>query len=226
MPKHFKENAHTLMGTMTFSLPIGIIVLLIFYWIAPEIAFLLPSPHREALQPRINVHTFSVREVLMAACGIVLGAWTHVLWDSFTHRTGWIVERVPLLGQTLLGTGMSSYVALQYLSSVLGLCLLAYIYGRWMNAIGSRVWVWQRPSWRFYLWLVVLGGCFTAATIESHAVHAIASFYFLHGRHFAVIFITSFVRKVLVALCVVSICCKAARFRWTRGSGGSAISSD
>ena len=211
MPNHFKENAHTLLGTILFSLPVGIIVLLIFYWIAPAVVFLLPSPHREALQPRIKVPAFSLREVLIAISGIALGAATHVLWDSFTHRTGWIVERVALLRQTPFGTRIPVYMALQYLSSVLGFCLLLYVYDRWMKAAGFRPWIWSRPSWRSCLWLAVLGGSLIAAIIESHTVHAITGLYLLHSRRFVLILLTSFVRNVLIALCVVSVGAKAAQ---------------
>jgi hypothetical protein len=210
MPEHFKRNSHTLLGTFSSALPVGIFVLLIFYWIAPQVAFLLPSPHREVLQPKIKAPG-SLVEFLMAASGIALGAETHVLWDSFTHKTGWAVERVPLLRELLWGNRIPVYLALEYLSSVIGLCILLYVYDRWMKAEGFQRWMWQRPSWRFYLWLVVFVGCFVAAIIESHTVHAIASSYFLHSRHFALVFLTSFVRNMLIALCTVSIGTKVLR---------------
>ena len=85
MPAHYTEHAHTWLGALTFALPVGIIALLIFYWAEPSIIFLLPSPHREAFQSRIHVPAATLPEVLTAACGIVLGAETHVLWDSLTH---------------------------------------------------------------------------------------------------------------------------------------------
>jgi len=208
VPGDFKDHAHTLQGTISFSLPLGIILLLIFYWLAPEIVFLLPSPHREALQPLSKPPAFSISEAGLAVCGIVLGAATHVLWDSFTHSRGWIVERVPLLQQIIPGSRMPVHLALQFLSTLLGLCLLLYFYDRWLHAAGFAPWVWQKPSWRFYLWTAVLGVCFVASVIESHAIHAIANYYWQHSRHFGLILITSFVRNLLIALCVVSVATK------------------
>lgn len=207
MPESYKEHAHTFLGAFSFSLPVGIIALIIFYWIAPEAAFLLPSPHREALQQRLKVPA-SLPEALMAACGIVLGAETHVLWDSFTHKMGAAVQRVPFLRDDLFGSRIPIYLALQYLSSVVGLCILVYVYSRWIKTAGFRAWKWQSPSWRFYLWLVILVGCFVEAIAESDTVHAITSLYFLQSRHFAFIFIISFVRNVLAALCALSISVK------------------
>jgi Domain of unknown function (DUF4184) len=207
MPDGYKENAHTFSGVFSFCLPVGIIALFLFYWIAPEITFLLPSPHREVLQPRIKVPA-SLRQVLMAIFGIILGAETHVLWDSFTHGTGWVVRQVPLLGEPLWGGRIPVYLALQYLSTVLGIVILLYAYDRWLKQLGIGWWVWQEPSWRFYLWLVVLGGCFVAAMIKSDTVRAIVNLYFLTSRHFALILITSCVSYVLAAVCVLSICVK------------------
>src|SRR5277367_5096090 len=70
MPEHFKQNSHTLLGTFSSSLPVGI---------------LLPSPHRDALQSRLKPPPASIQQALLAALGIVIGAWSHVLWDSCTH---------------------------------------------------------------------------------------------------------------------------------------------
>ena len=71
-------------------------------------------------------------EWAFAAPAILLGVWTHLLWDSFTHRDGWIVHRIPALGAPLVigyyhGT---VYHALQYLSSVVGLCVVVLWYDR------------------------------------------------------------------------------------------------
>ncbi len=214
MPDHYKENAHTWLGAVVFGLPVGILVLLIFYWVAPEIAFLLPSPHREALAAEIKTPPASLRRAVMAICGIVLGAETHVLWDSFTHQTGWLVERTPFLREPLWGDRLPVYFALQILSSVFGVCLLLYLYDRWIRAGGEQPWMWQGPSWRFCVWLAVLSGCFVEAMTESHAVHAIASFHFLQSsRHFGLIFVTSLIRNVLLASCAVAIFAKFHRFR-------------
>ena len=69
---------------------------------------------------------------VLAAPAILLGVWTHLLWDSFTHKDGWIVHRVAALRAPFsLGTYDGSvYHALQYLSSVIGLSVLVLWYDR------------------------------------------------------------------------------------------------
>jgi hypothetical protein len=205
MPEHFRQNSHTLLGTFYSSLPVGIFVWLIFCWLAAPTAFLLPAPNREAVGPQPRRRLTSVHQALGVVSGILLGAWSHVLWDSFTHERGWIVRHTPLLQRAFFGNMLPVYKALQYLSSIFGLCVLLYAYNRWIKASGFQVWIWRRPSWRFYLWFAVGVSCFVAAAIEGHGITAVADLYFLHRRHLAFDFFTIFVRNILIALCAVSI---------------------
>ena len=71
-------------------------------------------------------------EWAFAAPAILLGVWSHLLWDSFTHRDGWMVQRVEALSAPVVIGPYDGTVfhALQYLSSVLGLCVLVLWYGR------------------------------------------------------------------------------------------------
>jgi len=70
--------------------------------------------------------------MVLAAPAILLGVWTHLLWDSFTHGDGWMVHRVAALSAPLVIGPYDGTVfhALQYLSSVIGLCVLAVWYAR------------------------------------------------------------------------------------------------
>lgn len=205
MPDYYKENAHALVTGLLASVPAGIVILLIFYWVAAEIVFLLPSPHREALQREMKAPTISVRSALLAVCGIVIGAETHVAWDSFTHKDGWMVERVAFLHEPIWR--IHPYFILQVLSSIAGMWILLYVYDRWAMGEGFRAWTWREESagrWRELLWFAVLSGCLVAAIIESRTVQSIVSFDFLKGRHFGLVLITSFIRDFLVALCAAA----------------------
>jgi len=205
MPEHFKQNSHTLLGTFSSSLPVGIFFWLIFYWLAAPAVFLLPSPHRDALQSKLKPAQVSIQQALVVALGIVFGAWSHVLWDSCTHAKGWVVRQTPLLRDPLFGNAILGYQVVQYLSTILGLCVLLYAYDKWMKASGFRLWTWRGFCWRCHLWLGVVVTCLVAAIIESHTIHAIASASFLYNRHFGFVFLTGFARDMLIALCTVSI---------------------
>jgi fumarate reductase subunit C len=223
LPEHFKQVSHTLLGTFSSSLPAGIFVWLIFCWLAAPAVFLLPDPHREAIWSQRTPRLATVQQALGVTSGILIGAWSHVLWDSFTHERGWFVKHALLLQRPFFGTLMPAYKALQYLSSVFGLCVVLYAYNKWMNASGLRLWMWRRPSWRFYLWLGVTAICLVAAAIQAHAINAIASLYFLHRADPAFEFFTTFVRNILVALCAVSISAKLLGSGKTRGRQPSTL---
>jgi hypothetical protein len=204
VPDHFRQNAHTLLGGLLFSVPAGIAVLLIFYWLAPELAFLLPSPHREALGRRIARPALSVRTAWLAVCGIAIGAETHVALDSFAHSNGWMVEHIRFLRQPIIR--VHPYFALQLLSTVAGIAILLYVYDRWAMTEGFRVWTLREFSWRSLLWAGVFIGCLVPAIIESHTLRDIATF--PSSRRFTVILTTSFIQNLLMAVCVVALCIK------------------
>jgi|ERR1700674_312020 len=74
-------------------------------------------------------------EWALAPLSIILGVWTHLLWDSFTHNDGWMVRRLAVLSAPVTFGAYSGTVChvLQYLSSVVGLAAMA-------------VWYWRRPT--------------------------------------------------------------------------------
>jgi hypothetical protein len=202
MPDHFRQSAHSFLGIFSASLPAGLVIVLIVYWIAPEIAILFPSPHREALQSKIKTLSWSPRQAFTVACGIVVGATTHVVWDSLTHENGWF-EQAYLFQRPLLGIPL--YFGLQILSSAIGFSFLLYCYDRWAIEEGFRLWTWRGPTSRFFLWSLVLVVCVVLAAIESHTVQAITTLSFRRSRHFALILTTSFVRDFLIVLCLIAI---------------------
>jgi hypothetical protein len=211
MPEHFRNHSHTLLGTFSTSLPLGILVWLVFYWLAPSAVYLLPSPHREAIAPELKPRLASIPQALGVALAILIGAWSHVLWDSFTHSRGWIVRHVPLLQRRLFGSGIPAYKGLQYLSSALGLCVLLYAYNKWLKASGYQLWIWRKPGWRVYLWFAIVAICLIAAAIEGHAIAALKYIYSYHSGNPAILFVTSFVRDFLLAFCVVAIAAKLSK---------------
>ncbi len=130
-------EAHTLLGSFTFCLPAGL-VLLLFWEVALRrpVVLLLPAPHRHAawaaLQ-RAPLHT--PRWLARAVLSVLVGAWSHVAWDLFTHDNPGVIARLPVLDDVVvraLGHSLRLFSALQYASSVAGLVLLAGAYARWL----------------------------------------------------------------------------------------------
>jgi hypothetical protein len=122
---------HTFVGSFTICLVLGYLMLLAIYLLRRPLTALLSARARwlclAALAP-----FRSPLEWLLASVSIVIGVWTHLAWDSFTHLDGWMVHRVAILSAPVTFGSYSGTVChvLQYLSSVLGLAALAWWYRR------------------------------------------------------------------------------------------------
>jgi multisubunit Na+/H+ antiporter MnhB subunit len=90
------------------------------------------------------------------------------------------------------------------------------VYNKWIKTSGHQLWIWRKPGWRVYLWVGVLVLCLVAAAIEGHAITAFKYAYFYHTGNPAILFVTSFVRDFLIALCSVAIAAKTLGFSSSR----------
>jgi hypothetical protein len=129
---HLMLDTHTLSGALWLDVPIGMLVLLLGFLFRKPLTVLL-SPRARALCLQSLEHFRSQPlHWVFALFGILVGTWTHLLWDSFTHDNGWIVRRVAALSAPITFgsyTGTLCHV-LQYVSSVAGLLILAIWYRR------------------------------------------------------------------------------------------------
>ena len=125
-------ETHTFSGSFWVDIPIGMVVLLFgFLFRRPLVALLRPRARALCLQAMEHFKDQPLHWVL-APLGILVGTWTHVLWDSFTHDNGWMVRRVAVLSAPItLGdyTGSLCHV-LQYVSSLAGLLIMTIWYLR------------------------------------------------------------------------------------------------
>lgn len=72
---------------------------------------------------------------LFAALAIIVGIWSHLLWDSFTHLDGWFVHRISALSAPVQIGPFTEPVChvLQYVSSAFGLLVMV-------------IWYWRLPA--------------------------------------------------------------------------------
>ena len=119
-------DTHTLAGVLWLDVPIGMAVLLFgFVFRRPLTALLSPRARTLCLQ---SVQHFRDQPLhwVWAPFAIILGAWTHLLWDSVTHDNGWVVRRVSALSAPISLGGYTGSVChvMQYASSIAGLLIL------------------------------------------------------------------------------------------------------
>src|SRR6188474_364127 len=79
-----RTNVHNLAGLLWFCWPVGLAVWAAFVrLLEPSTIALLPEGRRIRI-PRSDPE-FDFRKLLFASTAVVLGAATHLVWDSFTH---------------------------------------------------------------------------------------------------------------------------------------------
>ena len=155
--------AHTVAGSLLVCVPTGLALLMGFSTVRRPLWYLLPQPHRGALEPlAAQPWTLTFGSGLRSSVSILLGAWSHIAWDSFTHRTGWSVEHfaalrvavpLPSIGEVPL------YGLLQYLSTVVGLVVLVAVYCSWLGPRRrASLFVFAREDrWRYAILLSLAG---------------------------------------------------------------------
>lgn len=125
-------DSHTGMGAIWPDIPIGLVTLLVAFLLRRPLTVLM-SPRARALCLQSMEH-FRERPAywLWAPLAIYIGVWAHILWDAVTHDSGAIVKRVSALSAPMTIAGYTSTVChvLQYVSSVVGLLILAIWYLR------------------------------------------------------------------------------------------------
>ena len=129
-----RELTHSVAGIFWFCWPVSFGIWLLFVRVLEEPTRALLPDHwhdRFAASDR----EFSLRVFVLASLAIVLGAATHILWDSFTHRGTAVVDAFPALHAVafhLHGWRIRWFMLLQHLSSVLGFLALL-------------IWAWRLP---------------------------------------------------------------------------------
>jgi hypothetical protein len=118
--------SHTLHGLFYFDLPIGLALCFIFHdLVRNELINSMPPALYERFYALKNFdwNTHYKNEWPIVLLSIVIGAVSHILWDSFTHPCGYFVLKLPILRTRiyLAGFTITVYNFLQQLSTVIGL---------------------------------------------------------------------------------------------------------
>lgn len=121
---------HTLLGQLSFNLPIAFIIAYIYHYILKEsIITNLPKSYcnRYYYLTQSEWKINSVFKFIVFCYSMLIGAFTHIAWDSFTHKTGFFVDKLKLLSDyiNLLGYEIPIYKILQHGSTLLGFVVIA-----------------------------------------------------------------------------------------------------
>jgi hypothetical protein len=137
------DYSHTLAGVFWLDLPLAVILAFAFHNIVRDVLFdnfpgFLQS--RFAVYKQFDWNSYFKKNWIVVILSVLIGIFSHLLWDSFTHETGWFVERYEWFRETvgIGGLQLPVFKILQYSSTVLGgLALLLVIWKMPVSNIAS-----------------------------------------------------------------------------------------
>jgi hypothetical protein len=149
--------SHEFTQILTVGLPLALALAGYLAFVAKPLRWSLPEawvPDRSALllRPPSRVHL-----VLWTFHSLLIGLLTHLLWDSFTHSTGWFVQHLPALSLAPVA-GMPIYRIIQHLSTLAGLSVLVlwYVKRRQASTTYERIEVHRARKARAILLALIL----------------------------------------------------------------------
>lgn len=151
--------SHTVAGLIYFDLPVTILISLVFHLVVKKnLIYNLPL----FLQKRFNALLeidfvkYLKEHLWIFVISALLGAASHILWDSFTHNNAFFVRTLPFYKGTHVpfeGVRYPLWYALQHISTVVGLTTIV------IYMLSMRSWqVFNYSKQKFLYW-------FTLATI-------------------------------------------------------------
>lgn len=100
---------------------------------------MLSGPRKQAL---LSLCRRPIGPLWLTVLSLLIGIWSHVLWDSFTHSDGWFVQHVSILQTPLFhlnqGTARVCHV-LWYGSSFVGAVWLFSVFEKWKQGDGYDI---------------------------------------------------------------------------------------
>ncbi len=123
--------SHSLVGLIGFCLPAGILIYYTFHLVMKRpLTRLLPLRLENLANQSTTTTSFSSRTLLIVSISLLIGALTHIIWDSFTHYFMWPVQNIPLLRTELVAIGnyhVYLYRLIQHVSTLLGITYLTWL---------------------------------------------------------------------------------------------------
>lgn len=117
-------------GVLVQGLPWGLVLLAVMqYGLKRPCLALMPSQIVKRISPEPYCF-LPLGRLSIIVLSLVIGAFSHIGWDAFTHSTGWGVRLLPGLNNDLGPVAL--YKGLQYGGGVFGLLALGLWFCRWL----------------------------------------------------------------------------------------------
>ncbi|UIR57322.1 DUF4184 family protein [Sphingobacterium sp. SRCM116780] len=125
------DYSHTISEVFWFDLPLGLLLAFIFHNSVRNTLFdQLPTFFKSRFIgfKSFNWNGYFKEHWFIVITSILIGAFSHILWDSFTHDDGFFVKRFSVLSDSIvmLNHTIPLLKILQHASTLLGGIVIAY----------------------------------------------------------------------------------------------------
>ena len=196
-----KTVGHTFAGILIQGVPDSLALLLISRYVLmrPCLALLPPQLSRHLPSPT-SYSPFKFLDLINVIVSIVIGASSHLLWDSFVHHTHWLVDRSQRVQAHF--NEASIYQLFQYGSSAIGLIALVIWLLKWLDRTEYRHQIETlTPNWRGLAIISIVLSAFGLAIVAIEAHH-------VNGEIFADVSVRALIGCIsgtFVGLCLYSL---------------------
>ncbi len=124
-------HSHSPIGTVLVDLPLGYLLLAFLLLFRKAVVMPLWEPHREIMTHALDEFRAHTYRWIIAAPSLLIGSWTHIIWDRFTHDSRWTYHNLPFLYRPLFpewSHELPLFHFLQYATSVAGLLYIGWQY--------------------------------------------------------------------------------------------------
>ncbi|WP_318207221.1 DUF4184 family protein [Streptomyces sp. SJL17-1] len=137
----FGDVTHSAVGIVTADVLITALLVALWLTVREPLVVLLPARWRGRVYAFVRGGVWRDRHPAALAgwfaLSAIIGATTHVVWDSFTHIDRWGTRAIPFLGDVV--AGFPVYLYAQYGGSALALGLLTWFTARALRSAAPGV---------------------------------------------------------------------------------------
>ena len=159
------DYSHTLHGIFWLDLPLGILIAYLFHNMIKD-HFIQNLPvilrSRFLVFKNFNWHDYFKKHWFVVIISILIGAASHIFWDSFTHKSGYFVQLIPLLTDTVgfFDKQIPIFKILQHLSTFIGGLVIAFAIYK------LPVYKLNKESSSLKYWIIILGFTFAIIVLK------------------------------------------------------------
>lgn len=152
-------RTHDFISSLTTILPVCLVMFAVIILLRDAILFLLPKRLSKVIEIHIpSVGIPNLQTVFFTILAIIVGIYSHILWDSFTHNPNYFKDWWPFINAkiTLNAFEIRLYKLLQHTSTIVGISLIFYWTYKQVQKQDST----KENNWRWIFWisLVVIAG--------------------------------------------------------------------